>query len=107
MERLARTSSARPLLSPKLLQNFMQAPLFFFSGVQLHSLRARVNFGLQMGRNVCAQTRLGIKNSYAKVSALLTKYSILTTTNIEYKSVVATQALTASYAACSPYPPYE
>jgi hypothetical protein len=37
---------------------FLQAPLSFFSGAQLHSLRARVYFGLQMGRNVRAQSRL-------------------------------------------------
>jgi hypothetical protein len=35
-----------------LVRSFLQAPLFFFSGAQLHSLRARVNFALQMGRNV-------------------------------------------------------
>jgi hypothetical protein len=28
----------------------LQAPIFL--GAQFHSLRARVNFGLQMGRNV-------------------------------------------------------
>jgi hypothetical protein len=38
---------------------YLQAPVFL--GAQLHSLRALVNFALQMGRNVGAQTRLAAK----------------------------------------------